>query len=127
MREPLRLIDERNTLRKVRDILRGERDPIEHDGNKLSLNMDTPLSPCSTAACIGGHAYLIENPHAARYRISEFVNGQLFANRPDLDELFYAWRRPEGLSLSKITAAQAANAIDNFLKRGAARWNEVLA
>jgi hypothetical protein len=113
----------RKCLEKVRDILRAG-EPLRIEGEEdLGFNMefrypeetdDLTGQGCGSAACIAGwveelgyHAYDGERPSA----------------RPDLAGLYYP---PMRFDYASITPAQAADAIDNYLRYGDANWPAVL-
>lgn len=126
------LKDERGTLAKVAAILRKQNPPLALDGEEVGFLMESSFSdypplvaeserlgfgPCGSAACIGGHAWLLENPNGANsvgLYMEEATRGS-----GGLWDLYYA---PEGMP---ATAEQAAQAIDNYLAYGKPRWETI--
>lgn len=122
------LRDERAALSRVAQFLREdalhvENFPPAHLGD-VGFNMQTACInrfDCGTIACIGGHAWLVENP--GDYRGADEYVCATEEGSP-LDALY---RPRAGVHWSRITPSQAAAAIDNYLAAGDPKWREVMA
>lgn len=115
----LNLLNERETLLRVADILTGEMrdhfDMLYVIGSKYpySREIDDPpedfsILECGSVACIGGHAWLLENPgsyHLAR----EYVLGV-----SDISRIYFLYY-PDVDDWGDITVEDAVQAIENYL------------
>lgn len=96
----------------------------------MGFDMQNACSVCDSVACIGGHAWLIENPGdfegASHYIASLSWN----------DDLYTLYYPHVTCGMSKVTRRQAAQAIEVYLRdgvdvelsitdRNAALWGEV--
>lgn len=125
------LKDERATLQAVAQMLRGGVIHIDGPGqeNVIALRFNMARTcveyQCGTVACIGGYAWLHENPGdfkgADRY-VDQY--GDECVPVGGIDDLYYPWRVAR--DWSKITPAQAAEAIENYLETGEPYWTDVL-
>jgi hypothetical protein len=120
--EDFELVNERETLARVARILRGLEPPPWFNGKQIGFHMgeqctvdeealDYKGEACGTIACIGGHAWLLENPGDAKGAI-RFVNTSAPAG---LARLFWG--------TFSATPREAACAIDNYLETGQPNWN----
>lgn len=116
---------EREALIKVRNgLASGEyvhaRSRRSKKGKRV-FNMDVTHSPCGTAACIGGWMAMDMGMEVGDEVDLYVCEG---GHEEDLYNLFF----PDddfGGSYSLITPQQAVHAIDNFLKDGDPRWEEI--
>lgn len=107
----LKLKNERETLMKVAEALKSMkrfegRDPDDKTGMYLNMQVSARAFSCGTVACIGGHAWLIENPNDFDGAMA-FVHG--VGCFDDLWELFY------GRTSTFVTPDEAVQAINNYL------------
>jgi hypothetical protein len=100
MEPKLTLKRERETLMKVRN------DLLMMNNQHFNMAISCILRDCGTVACIGGHAWLTENPNDFE-GASEFVMN--ITTGDELYKLFYE------TTLSGVTPAEGAQAIDNYL------------
>jgi len=135
----LKLRDEVGTLTKVAEMLeREELERIDYNernavkGNKFNMSVACLNKECGTVACIGGTAYLLENPN-------KFAAAQAYVNNHDteadagIDALYF----PSSYSGLKgvddgtfivydfITPAEAAKAIRRYLAGEKQFWDHV--
>lgn len=129
------LRDIRGTLLRVRDFLLREAVHVEAQNYRqvyvgaCGFNMGTPVErwSCGTVACIGGHAWLMENPgdiDGARDFVTqyEYRDSAGWFRRTGLALLFY----PTAAGYDRITTAEAAQAIDNYLNTGNPLWESIV-
>lgn len=107
----LKLKNERETLMKVAEALKSMkrfegRDPDDKTGMYLNMQVSARDFSCGTVACIGGHAWLIENPNDVDGAIA-FVHS--IGRYDNLWELFC------GRTSSLVTPDEAIQAINNYL------------
>ena len=103
-------------LKKVRDGLASGEYVHFYDNSKVTKKFIMDQS-CGSAACIGGWmAVEMSIEDAKRYVCNSGLEG-------DMKDLFYP--NPGTMSWSEITAAQAVQAIDNFLIDRNPRWEEI--
>lgn len=79
----------------------------------FNMNEWHAYAECGTVCCIGGTA---ERLSAGKVNFDEERGSPLY-------ELFYAERRPRGMSLKDITVPQAGMALRSYLTIGDARWD----
>lgn len=128
------LKNERETLAIVAKMLRGEIPaPVingeavrYHQGAYCGKGHDWNGQDCGTTACIGGHAWLVENPndtkgadaHVRAYdRDLEDGDHELIEASPGLSQLY--WGR------MYATPTEGAAAIDNYLRSGNPNWHNI--
>lgn len=124
----LKLRDERGTLTKVAEMLEsGELKHVQDIspfagnavGQAFNMNWSACNWDCGSVSCIGGSAYLLENPE-------QFDDASSFVYRASgrLYHLFFA----SGLEieLASITPQQAAIAIRKYLAGSPTLWDHVI-
>ena len=127
----LALRNERETLAIVAAILRGEAPPPVIDGKAIGyhqakfcdLGEDYSGFDCGTAACVGGHAWLIENPgdaSGAERHVNSYDPESGYVDRSNGMARLY-W------GTFHATPKQAAQAIENYLRDGQPRWSDAKA
>lgn len=118
--------EEREALIKVRNELNtGVYTPVlaMDDHTPLGFDMSLACSICGSVRCIGGWMMLHLNPNATRLEVRDFVD--YGGTEQDMQDLFF----PQNLTARNwdfITPAHAVDAIDNFLRDGDPRWDQVL-
>lgn len=128
------LRDEKGSLAAVREWLRTEarHSPVESDNRRGQRFFDMSLTcsdtyECGTIACIGGYAWLHENPgdfEGANLYVFQFDEGEPRHDEP-LGHLFYP--RDIRVGCAAITPAHAIMAIDHYLANGVTPWREIMA
>lgn len=133
------LRNEAETLAEVARILRGQSSAPTWKNAPIGFDMEAAFDDstrrrigkeCSAICCIGGTAWLLENPHTDPNEAHAYVIGVeregagrglyalYFAVTADNQELYYQ---------RDFTRDQAARAIDNYLATGNPDWDSVLA
>lgn len=125
---------ERETLAKVRDMLETDAVHVMVASEEkrhvncfgFSMGMTCQTYDCGTVACIGGHAWLVENPKDLS-GADDFVIGYEPSDdetRTGLSLLFYppVWL----MRYREITPAHASQAISNYLDTGDPLWGQIL-
>lgn len=123
----LKLKDERGTLTKVAEMLEsGELQHVQDispfNGNAVgqvfNMNWSAQEWSCGSVACIGGTAWLLENPK--QYDEASTFVYQASGRQGDL---FFITGRE--FPLHNVTAQQAAIAIRKYLAGSATLWDHV--
>jgi hypothetical protein len=109
---------ERKALLQVREMLAAPEMPSNLEFN---MSYEEKVTNCRTTACIGGHMALLMGHYPNHYvwrGRSDDLYPLFFPKDRDGDDLSIEW--------DYITKEHAVQAIDNFLKDGNPRWNEVV-
>lgn len=123
----MKLRNERETLLKVAEYLEGGTpNDFENIGRVVfDLAVPAAAASCGTVACIGGCAWIYENPNCTIAEAKNYVGLQ---GETRLDDLYFP-KTDDGFPSNKdyrqITAAEAATAIRRYLIGEEMFWDHV--
>lgn len=130
----LSLINERKTLEKVATQLEKHKLTYESwhsrfhaKGKKFNMGVGCINYECGTVACIGGHAYLLENPKQFQ-SAADYVNAFPERCETGLAALYYPSvysGLPDEMDYDDISPEDAAKAIRRYLNGEEKFWDHV--